>query len=248
MGDVAAVMRVSTLSAASTLSVSEIFGPTLQGEGPYAGRLASFIRLGGCNLSCSWCDTPHTWDGSRFDLRAELTPTEPAGIAAQVSTPLVVLTGGEPLIHQQSPGWSALLDALYADCREVHVETNGTRAPAKVTRDRVAVFVVSPKLANAGVHRGHQDPTLHPVWPDMARSGREVHLKVVCADAADVRSTAEMAGRLDWPRERVWVMPLGANRLDLAATWPAVAEAAAKAGINATHRLHVLAWGSERGR
>ena len=43
-----------------TSPVSEVFGPTLQGEGPHAGRPCHFIRLGGCNLSCSWCDTPYS--------------------------------------------------------------------------------------------------------------------------------------------------------------------------------------------
>ena len=59
----------------SSLVVSEIFGPTIQGEGQYAGQLVAFIRLGGCNLACSWCDTPYTWDASRFDLRNEMTRT-----------------------------------------------------------------------------------------------------------------------------------------------------------------------------
>jgi 7-carboxy-7-deazaguanine synthase len=51
--------------------VSALFGSTLQGEGPSAGRPASFIRLSGCLLSCRWCDTPWTWDWTRFDRGAE---------------------------------------------------------------------------------------------------------------------------------------------------------------------------------
>ena len=54
------------------LVVAEIFGPTWQGEGPSAGQVAAFVRLGLCNLTCAWCDTAYTWDRSRFDLRAEL--------------------------------------------------------------------------------------------------------------------------------------------------------------------------------
>ena len=54
------------------LAVSEIFGPTHQGEGPSTGRLCGFVRLARCNLSCLWCDTPYTWDwgGNRIGVGA----------------------------------------------------------------------------------------------------------------------------------------------------------------------------------
>src|SRR5438046_5626962 len=60
-----------------TLVVSEIFGPTFQGEGPSLGRRCVFLRLGACNLHCRWCDTPYTWDwtgrnGIEYDPRQEL--------------------------------------------------------------------------------------------------------------------------------------------------------------------------------
>ena len=55
-----------------TLVISEVFGPTVQGEGPTIGRRAAFVRLGRCNLDCSWCDTPYTWDWERYDPKVEL--------------------------------------------------------------------------------------------------------------------------------------------------------------------------------
>jgi hypothetical protein len=67
-------MTARTRPAGATLPVSEVFGPTFQGEGALRGAGASFIRLGGCNLTCRDCDTPYTWDAARYDLRAELTP------------------------------------------------------------------------------------------------------------------------------------------------------------------------------
>jgi len=50
----------------TTLRVAELFGPTVQGEGPAAGERAAFVRLSGCPLACAWCDTPYTWDAGRF--------------------------------------------------------------------------------------------------------------------------------------------------------------------------------------
>jgi 7-carboxy-7-deazaguanine synthase len=231
----------------STLPVSEVFGPTIQGEGPAAGTPASFIRLGGCNLSCSWCDTRYTWDGARYDLRKEIVPTDVDMIVRQLSTPLVVITGGEPLLHQQSDTFVDLLHAL--ECyHTIHVETNGTIIPNGVARDIVDLWVVSPKLPNAGPHRGHQTAKLHPGWPGFAHA-HEAHLKIVCQTAEDVAEAARLATEWDWPPGYRWVMPEGQTTAELAVTFPPVAAAAATTwDMRVTHRLHVLAWGSERGR
>ncbi|MFH8881630.1 7-carboxy-7-deazaguanine synthase QueE [Streptomyces californicus] len=229
------------------LPLAEAFGPTLQGEGPAAGRPAWFIRFGGCNLSCSWCDSAYTWDSSRYQLREEIrhTPVEKIDEAVPDGA-LIVLTGGEPLLQQDASAWSRLLDGLRRRGCTLHVETNGTIAPNDRTRELVETFIVSPKLTNAGPHRGRQDPALNPGWAAAARDG-QAHLKVVCASAEDVETAVGLARDHGWPQRQVWVMPEGTTVAALNARWPAIADAAARHGINATHRLHVLAWGDKRG-
>ena len=231
------------------LHVSEVFGPTFQGEGPYAGRVAMFVRLGGCNLSCSWCDTPYTWDGVRFSLRHEIAPRLVSDIIDQLdaSPGIVVITGGEPLLQARSEGFAHLLVELRRRGRYVHIESNGTLLPDGEILDGFDVIVLSPKLKNAGVHRGNQDPVLHAGWADVAQH-REVHLKFVCESADDVATAAEMASALSWPRDRVWVMPEGTTAQVVGDRLPVIADAAIAAGINVTSRLHVAAWGDERGR
>jgi organic radical activating enzyme len=231
----------------STLSIAEAFGPTIQGEGPAAGRRAWFVRLGHCNLSCSWCDTPYTWDTTRYDLKAELQQVDVMALAGQIPNgALVVFTGGEPLIQQGRPGWEQLLRTLRARACQLHVETNGTLSPNAATRHGIETFVVSPKLANAGPHRPGQDPALHHDWTSIAYTGH-AHLKVVCSTAGDVEDAVTLADRYRWPYRQVWVMPEGSTPERLAATWPTVAATAAELGVNASHRLHVLAWGDQRG-
>lgn len=237
--------KLSASLAGATLPVSEVFGPTLQGEGPHAGRAVQFLRLMGCNLSCSWCDTPYTWDGQRFDLRAETTDLDLDTITGllMAKTPLVV-SGGEPLLHQAKPILQAVLQhaRLRLGC-EVHVETNGTIAPNDALRSAVSVFAVSPKLSHAGPHRGRQDPAIAKAWVTVPGA----FLKVVVRNGADVAYVADWAARQGWDRRSVWVMPVGTDTHTLLARWTEIASAAALAGINASQRLHVLAWGDTKG-
>ncbi|MBS1607222.1 MAG: 7-carboxy-7-deazaguanine synthase QueE [Bacteroidetes bacterium] len=91
---------------------------TLQGEGYHQGRAAYFIRLGGCDVGCVWCDVKESWDADKFDkqsiedlrLKVKQTPAE-----------IVVITGGEPLMHN--------LDALTKELQnaglKTHIETSG---------------------------------------------------------------------------------------------------------------------------
>lgn len=128
----------------SMLDVVELF-PTLQGEGPFVGQPAVFLRLGGCNLACSFCDT-------EFETFA---PQSLAALCAAIATyhaiGLVVITGGEPL--RQPIG--ALCERLLAMGKRVQIETNGTLwrdIPLEVD------VVCSPKASNG---------QYHPLRPDV---------------------------------------------------------------------------------
>lgn len=230
-----------------TLPVVEVFD-SLQGEGPAAGRPATFVRLGGCNLACTWCDTGYSWDGERFDLRAEITPRPVAELLDAITRPLVILTGGEPLLHQHSLPFAHLLDGLTG--YTVHAETNGTIPPTPGTQNGVDLFVVSPKLphADAGARRPHTqviNPRALAVYADLAAEDRAV-LKVVVRGRPDCELALALATSCGFPLHALWVMPEGTNRDTLSARWPAIASWAAATGVNACTRLHVLAWGDTR--
>lgn len=235
--------------SADTVVISEVFGPTIQGEGPAAGRRASFIRLGGCNLACSWCDTPYSWDGKRYDLRTELSRCSVPAVAAEVAshgTGLAVITGGEPLL-QQGHGLETLAATLAASGTEVHAETNGTLRPGLALAERITLFAVSPKLPHAGQGSKATEPAVLEAFAALARKGR-AYLKVVCQNAADVTAAAAIARTYGWPRRSCWVMPEGTSSRELLACQRRITGPAIDAGLNVTTRMHILIWGSERGR
>ena len=106
----------------STLPVVETFH-SLQGEGLHAGRSAFFIRLGGCTVGCSWCDTKHSWPQAAhpsFELQALASE---AATAQQRGAAFVVITGGEPL-HHNLDGFCQVL-AEVAPSLPRHLETSG---------------------------------------------------------------------------------------------------------------------------
>lgn len=153
-----------------TYSVKEVYY-TLQGEGGQSGRAAVFCRFAGCNLwsgreadraqaTCQFCDTDFVGTdgpgGGKFDspaaLAAHIAQQWPSG---QPGSPLVVCTGGEPLLQLDEP----LIEALHALGFEVAVETNGTQ-PAPAGLDWICV---SPKAdAPLVLTHGHELKLVYP--------------------------------------------------------------------------------------
>ncbi len=99
------------------LQLAEIFY-SIQGEGTWAGTPAVFVRLAGCNLACSFCDTDYA-----LKFFASVEDVVRMVGEAGGTCPMVILTGGEPLAQAQT---GALIDALRGDGRRVHIESNGT--------------------------------------------------------------------------------------------------------------------------
>jgi organic radical activating enzyme len=235
-------------STTPSLVVAEVFANTVQGEGPSCGRRASFVRLGGCNLSCSWCDSAETWDARRFDLRQTLTrvPVEEIVTRLLVGDPgIVVITGGEPLLHQNQDGWRALIGALLLAGVEVEVETNGTVTPTEHTARSVTRFNTSPKLTHSA------DPASKRIRPDalaaLVATGKAA-FKFVCRTAADVAETALLAETYGLPPGSVWIMPEGTDSPTITQRLGEIADHAIAAGFNLSTRLHVHCWGDEKGR
>ena len=100
------------------LPIHETFQSTVQGEGYWTGILVDFIRLAGCPVSCPWCDTGYSNGGKGLPAVSQSI----AQLLAQLQSPRVVITGGEPFIHRDLP---ELVAALLAADKQVSIETSG---------------------------------------------------------------------------------------------------------------------------
>ncbi len=92
---------------------------TMQGEGFYAGSAAYFIRLGGCDVGCFWCDVKESWDA---DAHSKFSIEEIVGWVTEAEANLVVITGGEPAMHDLTD----LTQKLQTKNIRTHIETSGT--------------------------------------------------------------------------------------------------------------------------
>ena len=91
---------------------------TIQGEGFYTGHAAYFVRLGGCNVGCVWCDVKESWD---IDAHPKISVREIIDKVTKSETKICVITGGEPAMHDLNP----LIDELKSINIRSHIETSG---------------------------------------------------------------------------------------------------------------------------
>ncbi|WNI16404.1 7-carboxy-7-deazaguanine synthase QueE [Actinacidiphila sp. ITFR-21] len=208
------------------------------------------MRLGGCNLTCRWCDTPYTWDwqgtsdaGIAYDPREELHSRSVTSVADQVSAlgvDLVVVSGGEPLGQQVR--LVPLVELLTGRGMEVEIETNGTHVPHPALVAAGARFNVSPKLAHSGVAADRR------IRPDALRSLAGTPgscFKFVCRDPADLDEVGDLVRR--FAIGPVWIMPEGQSAEHVSDHGRNLVAAVIERGWNLTTRLHILIWGQERG-
>lgn len=105
------------MNLSTTYPVMEHFY-TIQGEGFYTGTAAYFIRLGGCDVGCVWCDVKESWDASKHP---QMTVENLVNIVKEANAKLCVITGGEPAMYDLNP----LVEALKAEGLQVNIETSG---------------------------------------------------------------------------------------------------------------------------
>ena len=220
------------------MKIAEIFY-SLQGEGSLVGVPSVFVRSSGCNLRCSWCDTPYT------SWQPEGEERTPASIVAEVErypARHVVVTGGEPMI---APEIVALTEMLRD--KHITIETAGTVfAPV-----RSNLMSISPKLANSTPEgqqaKQHDRLRIQPEVLRRLMSIYDYQLKFVIAKPEDLVEVEALLAALKADRGKVILMAEGtdAKVLHDRSVW--LAEICKQSGFRFSPRLHVDLYGNRRG-
>lgn len=228
------------------MRIAELFY-SIQGEGKLAGVPSVFVRASGCNLRCTWCDTPYaSWEPEGRDIAVEQIVQQ----AKQFPARHVVLTGGEPMIM---PDLVPLCAQIKAEGYHLTIETAAT----VYQPIRLDLASLSPKLSNSTPSeredgrfaRAHEQHRLNvPVIQQFIDSAPDIQLKFVVCRESDLEEIDSILRQLrSWQPSDVLLMPEGtdAQTLDERGHW--VAEACKHRGFRFCPRLHIALYGNRRG-
>ncbi|MBV8819069.1 MAG: 7-carboxy-7-deazaguanine synthase QueE [Acidobacteriaceae bacterium] len=226
------------------MRISEVFY-SVQGEGSLVGVPSVFVRTSGCNLRCTWCDTPYTsWqpDGSDRNVESLLQETLSHGARH------VVVTGGEPMI---APEVGALTRALRDAGLHITIETAGT-VYTEVCCDLMSI---SPKLANSTPHARdggrwaaqHQRLRYNPDVLRRLTRDFPYQLKFVVSAPSDLGEIERIGAERGAATESVILMPEGVDPQTLRQRSEWIVEVCKQHGWRFSPRLHVDIWGNRRG-
>ena len=234
------------------MRISEIYA-SLQGEGRYAGTPSTFVRTSGCNLRCTWCDTPFTsWEPTG----TERTVDDVLDAVAALGPRHAVVTGGEPLILPDVP---ELCRRLRADGMHVTIETAGSVLAAAEPTAIADFLSISPKLASstpssatAGVWAARHEAARRRDDVLVTLMQAPHQLKFVIDTPADLTEACTWledlarAGATVEP-DAVFLMPEGRDPARLAATAAWLEPEAQRRGFHLAPRHHIAWFGDTRG-
>ncbi|MCK4400672.1 radical SAM protein [bacterium] len=159
------------------LKVNEIF-KSIQGEGSFAGRLCSFIRLTGCNLRCGYCDTKYAYkDGDDLSIEEIIQRVKMLG------QDLVEITGGEPLLQKET---TKLIDTLIKQKYIVLIETNGTISIKNINQH--AIIILDLKCPGSKM-------SAKTLWKNIEYLRKKDEVKFVIGDRKDYDWAKDIAAK-----------------------------------------------------
>jgi 7-carboxy-7-deazaguanine synthase len=233
--------------------VVEIFGPTMQGEGAMCGKRSHFLRLGGCDFRCTWCDSMHAVDPNLVKANSDwLLPREiESRLEALPPSPWITISGGNPVI------WDLIdLVLLLNPVWKLAVETQGSQYRDWVKECQLVT--VSPKGPSSGMLHMFHMSQLEP-YAKLAREWNPVpvNFKVVVFNGDDLEFAREI--HREFPQIPFFLSvgthqdpELASLRWDICSNWRVLVEKVLRmndlADVTVLPQTHVLLWGHDRAR
>ena len=245
------------------LKICEIFA-SIQGEGITAGVPSIFVRFSGCNLQCTFCDTPYTWNWEgtdfthdtkeweqvKYNRSNEISYIGPLELKDKIcelagtTINTVVLTGGEPLLYQKTEAFTCLLRLLKTYRFRIEVETNGTILPTLEVAELVDQFNNSLKLSNSGVDEVKR---IKPSACTFFANNPKTWFKFVIITKEDIKEVQELQLRFNIRTDKILLMPEGRTEVEIQGHAKMVVDMCMIGGYTFCNRLHILLWGNKRG-
>jgi len=228
-----------------TLPIIEKF-ISIQGEGHKSGQLAFFIRVAGCSLNCTWCDSKF----ASQPKQKEIIHTEVEDLLKEIeyhsqelgTRPAIVLTGGEILLYRKQ--LEELVKGIYDN--PIQIETNGTQLPLPDSGINLVHYNISPKLSSSG---NNWDKAIKPITLNQfLRSGDgRPTFKFVIKTEQDWEDMEKVIELVKIPKELVYIMPEGTENKKLRSNAINLIDRIIESGYNFSPRLHVYLWGNKKG-
>lgn len=249
------------------LDITEIFGPTIQGEGKKLGTPSIFIRFGKCNLSCEGfaveyetpsgekkysCDSYYAVDKEfkeqweKYNNHLEIV-NQVKKIEPKKYKPDIVITGGEPLLYWKNEEFQKLLEYYVNNYYNVTIETNATiNIDINKEYQKKILFSMSVKLSNSLEFLKKRVNS--QALTNIIKNTQDSYLKFVISEEFIDKAKEEIELILKQiPKVNVYLMPLGDNVEDLNKNSHAVIKFALKNGYLYSDRLHIRIWNDKRG-
>jgi len=230
------------------LAIAEMFSDTIQGEGPHAGVISTFVRLQGCTLKCVWCDTLDVWpEGNEYSFGEIFEMFESIGLIDRFKKGQhLILTGGSPL--KQEKACVAFLKVFidrYGFKPYVEVENEAVLMPSPEFVSLVDWWNNSPKLQNSGMK---YKARIKPLTLSYMGSLPNSVFKFVIASESDWDEIQETFINTNFiTLDKIVLMPEGQTQEELSKTRELTADLAIKKGVRFTDRLHVTIWNKKTG-
>jgi len=251
------------MSLPNILIVNEIFGDTIQGEGRSTGQQATFLRLYGCNLACSWCDSAYTWrtkeewihdwDSTVYNWNDEAHRRNIYNLIDELekikgSSRLLVVTGGEPLLQAHGVFLLVKMIEEHDLFDRVEIETNGTMWADMLAAHEMVYFNVSPKVLDSGERNANELKPIRPLIIQHFVNHPRTSFKYVVPNVQGLEIIRDHVIHYRIPSKKVWIMPLGETKQKIGRVTKNIIDQVIHYGFNFSTRLHIQLWGMRRGK